>query len=82
MKKLFLTLAITLWGYCSFAQTWSGVTPGNIYYNSGKVGIGTNSLPGNGNLQVNRPVDNVSVSVNGVFRIYDGTSFAGGGFTV
>lgn len=25
------------------AQTWSGSTPGNIYYNQGSVGIGTNS---------------------------------------
>lgn len=78
MKKLFLTLAIALSGCCSYAQTWSGATPGNIYYNSGKVGIGTNGLPSNGTLQINGPVDNVSVSANGAFRIYDGTSFAGG----
>jgi hypothetical protein len=26
------------------AQTWSGTTPGNIYYNSGNIGIGT-SIP-------------------------------------
>lgn len=27
------------------AQTWSGTTPGNIYYNSGNVGIGTGNSP-------------------------------------
>ena len=25
------------------AQTWSGTTPGNIFYNSGNVGIGTST---------------------------------------
>ena len=38
MKKLILTIAIAISGYSSYAQ-WTGA-PGNIYYNTGTVGIG------------------------------------------
>ena len=43
MKKS-ITLSLVCAAIFSFsvnAQTWSGSTPGNIYYNSGNVGIGT-----------------------------------------
>jgi hypothetical protein len=78
IKTLLSTAVVTALHFCSFAQTWSGSTPGNIYYNSGKVGIGTNSLPSNGALQIKGPVDIISINNSGAFRIYDGTSFAGG----
>ncbi len=45
MKKVSLA-AIALLSAVSFfsnAQTWSGSTPGNVYYDSGNVGIGTTS---------------------------------------
>ncbi|HTK18822.1 MAG TPA: hypothetical protein VL442_04895 [Mucilaginibacter sp.] len=40
MKKIILSLAMALSSYCSYAQ-WNGA-PGDIYYNTGNVGIGTN----------------------------------------
>lgn len=43
MNKLFAIL-LTLSCFSSFGQNWSGMTPGDIYYNSGKVGIDT-SIP-------------------------------------
>lgn len=45
MKKNSLALIALLltFHFTSNAQTWSGATPGDIYYNSGKVGIGTSS---------------------------------------
>ncbi|QKJ31062.1 hypothetical protein HQ865_15300 [Mucilaginibacter mali] len=49
MKKA-LSAGIVLLSTISFiskAQTWSGSTPGNIYYNSGNVGIGTTSPSSN-----------------------------------
>ncbi|MEP3494772.1 MAG: hypothetical protein ABJN61_15260 [Flavobacteriaceae bacterium] len=43
MKKIsFIVLAIICSSF-SFAQNWSGTTPGNIYYDTGNVGIGTTS---------------------------------------
>jgi hypothetical protein len=43
MKPITLLLFILLFAVCSYAQSWNGTTPGNIYYNSGNVGIGTTS---------------------------------------
>jgi hypothetical protein len=65
-----------MFGYCSYAQfnTLSSGHTTTLDY----VGIGTNSLPSNGKLQINGPVDNIAVNGSGAFRIYDGTNFAGG----
>jgi hypothetical protein len=43
MKKTLLAVIAILSAlpFISKAQTWSGSTPGNIYYNSGNVGLGT-----------------------------------------
>jgi hypothetical protein len=48
MKKNFLAIIAILSAlpFFSNAQTWSGSTPGDIYYNSGSVGIGTAGSPG------------------------------------
>ncbi|QKJ31064.1 hypothetical protein HQ865_15310 [Mucilaginibacter mali] len=45
MKKSALAIIAILSAisFTSNAQTWSGSTPGDIYYNSGNVGIGTTS---------------------------------------
>ncbi|MES2277546.1 MAG: hypothetical protein V4592_16090 [Bacteroidota bacterium] len=47
MKKTSLAVIAILSAlpFLSKAQAWSGSTPGNIYYNSGSVGIGTASSP-------------------------------------
>jgi hypothetical protein len=45
------------------AQSWNGITPGNIYYNSGNVGIGTSSpdktLTVAGQAWINRPISKI-----------------------
>jgi len=95
MKKLFLTLVLAFYGYYSYAQTWSGSTPGNIYYNSGNVGIGTTTP--SANLQVGTSVGTmtstpITLSLGGTFssthgnnpklKVYDdGTSFWGLGIS-
>ena len=45
MKTKLIVILLTTISAVSNAQTptWSGVTPGNIYYNSGNVGIGTST---------------------------------------
>jgi hypothetical protein len=45
MKPKFILILFTILTVNLKAQTWSGATPGNIYYNSGNVGIGTSSSP-------------------------------------
>ena len=43
MKQFYLSIASLMISSLLSAQNWSGTTPGNIYYNQGKVGIGTPS---------------------------------------
>ena len=43
MKKVKLIFVFSLISLTAWSQTWSGATPGNIYYNQGSVGIGTTS---------------------------------------
>lgn len=53
--KIILTLLTAITTALN-AQTWSGTTPGNIYYNSGNVAIGTTSA--SSRLQLNADNDN------------------------
>ena len=41
-KIIFLFLTVLVANHLA-AQTWSGATPGNIYYSSGNVGVGTST---------------------------------------
>ena len=41
MRNLIATLIVVSCMTKGYCQTWSGATPGNIYYTSGNVGIGT-----------------------------------------
>ncbi len=51
MKKLILiTVAFLSSILIMNAQNWSGSTPGNIYYNQGKVGIGTTTPQANADI--------------------------------
>jgi len=79
MKKFILSLAIALSSYCSYAQTWSGSTPGNIYYNSGNVGIGTTTPDTKLVIQATNS-DNLISFWNslGVKKAYIGTAVASG----
>jgi hypothetical protein len=43
MKIKIALILLTTFPIALNAQTWSGTTPGNIYYNSGNVGIGTST---------------------------------------
>lgn len=43
IRRTILLFAALFAGYSLYPQTWSGTTPGTIYYNSGNVGIGTTS---------------------------------------
>lgn len=44
MKTKFTWLFLTTVSILGHGQTWSGSTPGSIYYNQGSVGIGTNPI--------------------------------------
>jgi hypothetical protein len=53
MTKNFVSIIVgTVLSYGAFAQTWSGATPGNIYYNSGNVSIGATTPVTNARLHV------------------------------
>lgn len=56
MKMLPLLIVVTLINIKAFSQSWSGTSPGNIYYNQGNVGIGTGTptqkLDVSGNIRV------------------------------
>jgi hypothetical protein len=69
MKPITLLLFILLFAVCSYAQTWSGATPGNIFYNSGNVGIGTKSPAGKLSVQL----ASASGGVNGIGNVWDST---------
>ncbi|QKJ31063.1 hypothetical protein HQ865_15305 [Mucilaginibacter mali] len=72
MKKA-LTAGIALLStipFISKAQTWSGSTPGNIYYNSGFVGVGASSP--RTMLEVAPPSGNKPAAI---FRLYGNTSW-------
>lgn len=43
MKNINLLLLIITTAFSAKAQVWSGTTPGDIFYNSGNIGIGTAS---------------------------------------
>ncbi len=43
MKIKIISILLTTLVTSVNAQTWSGATPGNIYYNSGNIGIGTSN---------------------------------------
>jgi hypothetical protein len=63
MKPISLLLLALFFTICVYAQSWSGATPGSIYYTSGNVGIGTSS-PGKmltvaGRAWINRPISKV-----------------------
>lgn len=69
MKKLFLIILVQI-AYCAVnaqekagSATWSGVTPGSIFYNSGNVGIGTTNPQKL--FEVNGEVAGTSISASG-----------------
>lgn len=72
------------------AQTWSGITPGNIYYNSGNVAIGTSSsISSRLQLNANSDTDNAlrlqvgKFSMNGTSKFsIDANGIADGRFVV
>jgi len=84
MKKLFLTLALASAGYYSYAQTWSGTTPGNIYYNSGNVGIGTATPTGLLHLASANSIDlfMISSATGGYSRLFFGAGTNGARWNV
>ncbi len=57
MKRILFFLFGMVSCFFAYGQQWSGTTPGNIYYNQGNVGLGTNapqeSLHINGNVRGN-----------------------------
>src|SRR5665213_1260105 len=76
MKRVYL-LFITIFAVQFLHAQWT-TSGSNIYYNAGKVSVGTTTAPTNGAFQVLGPFDIISVNNIGVFRVYDGSNFAGG----
>ena len=64
MKTPSFLILILFFTISTFAQTWSGTTPGNIYYNYGNVGIGTTTPIEK--LEVNGYVKAGLVSIGGI----------------
>jgi hypothetical protein len=62
--KILLTLVTAITTALN-AQTWSGATPGNIYYNSGNVGIGT-TTPGYKTVVSNNGAAGMEIDPTGV----------------
>ena len=43
MKRIYLLTVSLVLSTVTWAQNWSGTTPGNIFYNQGNVGIGVSN---------------------------------------
>lgn len=83
MKALFIVALLAVVTANVFAQgTWSGSTPGNIYYNQGWIGIGNSTVTPASLLHINSSVERQTFRIykegntTNYLSIYQGTSGA------